>query len=101
MTVISATEIEIRAERLSLPKSAMPQSVFATEGDIIAITIAPIKLQMPARRRADLGRNARVETQPAMALGASVQPFTRAKVKTSVGKKIFILKYNTSVSYCL
>ena len=45
---------------------------------------------MPARRRADLGRNARVETQPAMALGASVQPFTRAKVKTSVGKKIFI-----------
>ena len=24
MTVISATEIEIRAERLSLPKSAMP-----------------------------------------------------------------------------
>ncbi len=63
--------------------------------------MAPTKLQIAARISADLGRRERVETHPAIALGASVHPFTRAKERTSIGKSTFISKYNTSNAYCL
>lgn len=90
ITVIRATESEIIAERLSFPKSAMPYKVFATLGEIIDITTAPKKLQIPASKRAIFGVKARVDTHPAIALGASVQPFTRAKQSTSEEKNISI-----------
>ena len=67
------------------------------------MTTAPRKLQSAARSRALLGRRERVETHPAMALGASVQPFTSAKDRTSIEKNIFIPKLIPPVpcAYCL
>lgn len=93
ITVIRATEREIIAAFPSLPKSAMPYRVFATVGEMIAIIVAPKKLHIPASINADLGRSARVDTQPAIALGASVQPFTTAKHSTRRENKIFIKIY--------
>ena len=93
ITVIRATERESIAAFPSSPKFAIPYSVFATVGEMIAIIIAPTKLHIPARIKADLGRSALVDTQPAIALGASVQPFTSAKHNTRKEKKIFTIKY--------
>lgn len=90
ITVMRATEREIIAAFESLPKSAMPYKVFATVGEIIAINNAPRKLHIPARSSAAFGLNALVDTHPAIALGASVQPFTTAKHMTRMEKKIFI-----------
>lgn len=94
ITVISAVQSEIIADLPSLPKSAIPYSVFATVGDSIAMTATPKKLHIPASIKADLGRSARVDTHPAIALGASVQPFTSAKHNTRNEKKIFITNIN-------
>ena len=94
ITVISATHREITAEFFSVPKSAIPYSVSATVGEIRAITTAPEKLHIPQSIKADLGRSARVDTHPAIALGASVQPFTSAKHNTRNEKKIFIVNIN-------
>lgn len=98
ITVIRATERESIAAFPSSPKFAMPYNVFATVGDMIAIIIAPTKLHIPARIKADLGRIALVDTQPAIALGASVHPFTSAKHNTRKEKKNFMLIPTSSAS---
>ena len=90
ITVMSATESDIIADFGLDPKSAIPYSVLATVGQIIAIITAPARLQDAASRRADLGVSALVETHPAMALGASVQPFTSATPRTRTEKNISI-----------
>ena len=94
ITVISAVQSDIIAAFPSFPKSAMPYNVSATVGEITAITVAPKKLQMPASIKADLGRSARVDTHPAIALGASVHPFTSAKHNTRNENIIFITYIN-------
>ena len=82
ITVISAVQSETIATLPSFPKSAIPYRVFATVGEITDMTVAPKKLHIPASIKADLGRSARVDTHPAIALGASVHPFTSAKHNT-------------------
>ena len=90
ITDINAQHNEISAARGSLPKSAIPYSVSATLGRIIAIMIAPAKLQSAASKREFLGVSERVHTQPAIALGASVQPFTIATAIIRTVKKVCI-----------
>ena len=72
--------------------------VCATVALIFVITSTPKKLHTAAIRIADRGLMARVDTQVAIALGASVQPFTRmtpkvkAKVMSSAGLETSWLK---------
>ena len=60
--------------------------VIATAGAIIVMTSTPRKLNTAAIKMAARGPMARVETQVAMALGASVQPLTKItpRVKMTV-----------------
>ena len=60
----------------SPPKSTMPKMVCATAGEIADMTSKPTKLQIAAMMMARRGFMARVDTAVAMALGASVAPFT-------------------------
>ena len=73
----------------------------ATVGQIIAIIIAPAKLETAASARAFLGVSDLVETHPAIALGASVQPLTKATPKTRREKNIFISCLPPLRAYCL
>lgn len=68
------------------PKSTILYIVSATFGDKSVITRTPRKLNTAAMAMALRGFIARVATQVAMALGASVQPFTRItpSVRTTV-----------------
>ena len=78
----SATE----AARESPAKLTMFWIVTATEALISVIHRTPKKLKTADSRTADFGSSARVATQVAMALGASVQPLTKMtpSVKISV-----------------
>ena len=61
----------------SLPKSTILVMVSATLGLSMVITYTPRKLKIAAITMAARADIHRVTTQVAMALGASVQPFTR------------------------
>ena len=90
ITALSAEQSDMSAALPSLPKSAIPYRVFATPGRIIAIRTAPEKLHIPASISALFGESDRVDTQPAIALGASVQPLTIAMPIMSIVKNISI-----------
>ena len=68
----------------SLPKSTILVMVSATVAFSRVITKTPRKLNSAAMRIAALGGIHLVTTQVAMALGASVQPFTRMTPKVSI-----------------
>ena len=74
------------ASRALEPKSTILYIVSATFGDNSVITSTPRKLKTAAMIIAARGFNARVATQLAMALGASVHPLTRMtpSVKSTV-----------------
>ena len=90
ITEIRAQHNEMSAEDGSLPKSAIPYRVWATLGRMRAIMIAPAKLQNAARSKELFGVSERVHTHPAIALGASVQPFTIATAIMRTVKKVCI-----------
>ena len=76
MMAIMAAMSAMSAWCASPPKSTMLKMVWATAAVTSETSNSPRKLQMAAMRMAALGRIARVETTVAMALGASVAPFT-------------------------
>lgn len=94
----SAAHSAMSASCASPPKSTILEMVCATVALIFVITSTPKKLHTAAIRIADRGLMARVDTQVAIALGASVQPFTRmtpkvkAKVMSSAGLETSWLK---------
>jgi hypothetical protein len=73
----NAAQSAIVASCESLPKSTIFDMVKATCLFIIVIINTPKKLSLAAIITADLAEIALVETQVAIAFGASVQPFTR------------------------
>ena len=82
----SAAHSAMSAMSVFAPKSTMLEMVDATLALMCVMMNTPRKLKMALMMMAVLGGRQRVVTQVAMALGASVQPFT--KMTPSVSRTV-------------
>ena len=101
-----AAQSAISDRRASFPKSAMLYMVMATEALIAVITRTPKKLNIAAMTIALRTPIARVETQVAIAFGASVHPFTRITPSVSsadtasIGFSVIIVRKSVIGIHC-